>query len=150
MFYPTFGSISENIPNVNTLSETFLRNFYEGNMETIYERVERLRAENDIKSKLALEMDAGISNGAINKMRFHTPSLKTVEKLSKRLGVSVNYIYTGTDAPAIEKESPAENEDSEKDIYVSQINDCLARMNERNRKMLLELAQVLAQDQQVP
>lgn len=119
-------------------------------METIYERVERLRAENDIKSKLALEMDAGISNGAINKMRFHTPSLKTVEKLSKRLGVSVNYIYTGTDAPAVEKESQAENEDSEKDVYVSQINDCLARMNERNRKMLLELAQVLVQDQQVP
>ena len=87
MFYPTFGSISENITNVNTLSETFLRNFYEGNMETIYERVERLRAENDIKSKLALEMDAGISNGAINKMRFHTPSLKTVEKLSKTVKI---------------------------------------------------------------
>lgn len=78
-------------------------------METIYERVERLRAENDIKSKLALEMDAGISNGAINKMRFHTPSLKTVEKLSKRLGVSVNYLLTGkTDDDPFDDPTPPE------------------------------------------
>ena len=109
-------------------------------METIFERVERLRIENGYESKLALEKEAKISNGQINKMKSHTPTLKVVSKLASTLGVTVSYIYTGKDAEQTDEDSeaPSAGNLGDRAMEYGRLFNGFYRLNEANQAKILE------------
>lgn len=63
---------------------------------TLFERVERLRAEKRI-SQGKLEKELGFSNGSISKWKNSMPSPERLSKLADYFGVSVDYLVTGED-----------------------------------------------------
>ncbi len=110
-------------------------------METIYDRIQKKKREKGIKTDKAVEEAAGLSNSTIqNIKRGIRVRNETIYKIATVLDTTADYLISGVEAPQ-------ENEASEMDAYVGKLVSCLSRLNEKNRKMLLELAEGLLQGQ---
>lgn len=109
--------------------------------EEAYLRIQELKKINDIPSDRELERKAGATNGTIRNIRNGTKvSSVTLTAIAEVLHTTTGYIINGVEAPQ-------ENEASEMDAYVGKLVNCLSRLNEKNRKMILELAESLLQGQ---
>lgn len=108
--------------------------------EEAYQRIQELKRKKNIPSDRELERRAGATNGTIRNIRNGTKvSSVTLTDIANVLDTTTGYIISG--------EAPSESEASEMDAYVGKLVSCLSRLNEKNRKMLLELAEGLLQGQ---
>lgn len=75
-------------------------------METMYERIEKLRKLRKI-SQGDLEKELGFGNGSISKWKAHDPAPRSVSKLADYFGVTTDYLINGN--PGTGKDSTIYN-----------------------------------------
>lgn len=101
----------------------------------MYERILSEMSHLGIKSARELERKAGISNGSIRDIRYgHMPGSDKLSRIAAVLGVSVNYLVTGTpDDDPLENPTPPE-------IYEKQrkILHLLEGLSEENYKAAID------------
>lgn len=62
-------------------------------MEQLYDRIKQECDSKNITIK-QLEKDAGVANGTVGKWRKGAPRVTTLQKISERLGVSMEELIT--------------------------------------------------------
>lgn len=114
------------------------------------ERIITAMYEKGINSMAELERKAGVPSGTMRNMgQGHMPSMDKVRKIATYLGVSVDYIVSGTGAKEEEKpkteSKPLNNQSSDS---VREFCSLIASLSDRNMEVLLDYLRYLASKQE--
>ena len=108
-----------------------------------YDRVQELKRKKGIKSDREVERRANATNGTLrnlkNGINIRSSTLTAVADV---LDSTTAYILNGVPAQ--------DNEESERQDFYAQFFNGLSRLNERNRKKVLDYIEDLLQAQQAP
>ena len=129
------------IANVEFLPNYFMRWTMSG--AEAYDRVQELKRKKGIKSDREVERRANATNGTLrnlkNGINIRSSTLTAVADV---LDSTTAYILNGVPAQ--------DNEESERQDFYAQFFNGLSRLNERNRKKVLDYIEDLLQAQQAP
>lgn len=108
-----------------------------------YDRVQELKKTKGIKSDREVERRASATNGTLRNLKkgINIRS-NTLTAIADVLGTTTSYILNG--------DSPQGNEESARQDFYAQFFSGLSRLNERNRKKVLDYIEDLLQAQQAP
>ena len=111
--------------------------------EDAYARIQELKKKNSIKTDREVERRAGATNGTLQNIKkgINIRS-NTLTAIADVLGTTTSYILNG--------DSPQDNEESARQDFYALFFSGLSRLNDRNRKKVLDYIEDLLQAQQAP
>lgn len=112
------------------------------------DRIIKAMQEKGIYSMAELERKSDVPSGTMRNMgQGHMPSMDKVRKIANFLGVSVDYIVNGIEAPAESKQEPKPLKNQSSDP-VREFCSLIATLSDENVKALLDYLRYLASKQE--